>query len=443
MTSPEIGRALQVCSTCKTRKKGCDKVLPTCGYCSKRSLPCRYTPLPEEPAVAVVVGDSTKHFWDPQALARNRNHLLSFESFTILRAASLPQTALLYDPFHATDKMAFGDMLRAYLSHILGCLNLPVAELCHCFFNGFHQWLPTISPGRFIGRAKQLPNGVLDAQDSVLLLAMCLIVLRPSLDSPVTSPHGLKNLYLTVKSCFAKTQAVLTTTIPLLQAGVLIAAYEYATRRAETAYVSIENCAIMANVLGLGRNQLQGDEDRPDPESTMKCFEESNVWWSIIVIERQVQEFLRTNKRLDCHRLVVAELTESQLPTTKFPANDCYLPSDLSYSHGHDAEAASGPHYTAPLGLLHSNNISGFGRQAQAISMLDESLRILGSSEASLVRLRATELLDERLQAFLILIMREYIGPGRQCGANAIVIRYVQAFRQSASKHVILNHSNT
>lgn len=134
----------------------------------------------------------------------------------------------------------------------------------------------------------QLSIGVLDAQDSILLLAMCLVVLRPSLDSPVKSPDSLKTLYLTVKSCFAKTQAIIAATVPLVQAGVLIAAYEYATRRAETAYISIEACATMANVLGLGRNQLQGDEDRPDNESLMKTLEERNVWWSIIVMERQV-----------------------------------------------------------------------------------------------------------------------------------------------------------
>jgi hypothetical protein len=44
----------------------------------------------------------------------------------------------------------------------------------------------------------------------------------------------------------------------------------------------------MANVLGLGRGELQGDEDRPDAESKTKSFEERNVWWSIIIMERQV-----------------------------------------------------------------------------------------------------------------------------------------------------------
>ena len=55
--------------------------------------------------------------------------------------------------------------------------------------------------------------------------------------------------------------------------------------------------------------------------------------------------------------------------------------------------------------------------------MLDEALRILRSAEASPIKFQAITMLDEKLQMFLALIMREYAGPGRQCGANATVIR--------------------
>jgi len=93
------------------------------------------------------------------------------------------------------------------------------------------------------------------------------------------------------------------------------------------------------------------------------------------------------NERSDQHRLIVAEITsQSRLPITKFPANDHYLPTDLSYSQNHDAEAASVPQSNVLLGSFHSSDISGFGRQSQAASMLDEVLHILGSTEASPVK---------------------------------------------------------
>ena len=127
----------------------------------------------------------------------------------------------------------------------------------------------------------------------------------------------------------------------------------------------------------------------------------------------------------DSCRLIVAELSEKGLlQMTKFPNKKFYLPTDLSYHIGHEEEALNWAHCNAPLEEFKSKHISSFGRQAQAVSMLDQSLQIFASSEASLAKLEAAEMLDEKLQEFLALIMHEYTVPGRQCGANAIVIRY-------------------
>jgi len=287
MTQPEAGRATLVCNTCKTRKKGCDKSLPTCGYCSKRSLPCCYTSI--RPTLITGPNGSAKHAWDSQALARTRNSSLCLESSNILEAASLQPTPLSIDLFYASDSTTFCEALSSYVSYVLKFFNMQVAALCHSFFNGIHQWLPIISPGRFMNRTIQSSEDVLNAEDSVLLLAIRLVIMRPSLDTSIKSPKGLDNHYLTVKSCFAKAQAIFPTTLPLVQAGILIATYEYASRRPETAYISIETCVTMANLLGLNRTQLQEGGDRPDHKSRMKSSEQRNVWWGIIVMERQVQ----------------------------------------------------------------------------------------------------------------------------------------------------------
>lgn len=140
-------------------------------------------------------------------------------------------------------------------------------------------------------------------------------------------------------------------------------------------------------------------------------------------------------------RLIVAELNEkSQLQTTKFPAKNLYLPIDLSFRVGHEEEAIGGPQCSAPLEVFESKHVSSFGRQAQAVYMLDQSLHIFASSETCLVKLRAAKMLDEKLQEFLALIMRDYTVPGRQCGANAIVIRYAQILRKSTLQGADLSH---
>lgn len=286
MTQPEAVVASRVCSTCKARKKGCDKSLPTCGYCSKRSLPCWYTPYSNDPALIELPDDTSESLRSLQALAWNHNDHLSFDSFNLIRATSSLRTSSSDQISCATDKSDFDKIVYAYVSYVLECIELPVAQLYHHFFGGFHQWLPMISHKRLIEKTRHLRSGVLDSPNCVLLLAMCLIVLRPSPDTQVRSLDGIKNLYLAVKSCFAKTQAIFTATVPLVQAGILTAAYEYASRRPETAYVSIRTSAAMANLLGLDRSELNEVEDWPGSESMLKSLEERNVWWSIIILER-------------------------------------------------------------------------------------------------------------------------------------------------------------
>ena len=293
MTLPETERASLVCSTCKARKKGCDKVLPICGYCSKRSLQCWYAPysaLPEKGAAKVEVHDSVKHSVDIQALVWNQQNILSFECFNMLRVSSSWQNASSCDEEFSNGLLAFSEVVSAYVSYVLQWLNLQVAEVCHRFFEGFHQWLPAISPKSLIDRIGQPHSRLYSAEDSILLLAMCLIVLRPTLECSVKPRHEPNILYVMLKSCFARTQTVLHITVPLIQAGILIAAYEYASQQPERAYVSIEAGAAMAQVLDIGRRQSSGDEDRVGECSIMNRVEERNVWWSIVILERQVQE---------------------------------------------------------------------------------------------------------------------------------------------------------
>ena len=286
MAQQEAVFASRVCSTCKARKKGCDKSLPACGYCSKRSLPCWYDSYASHPAPIEASDDMTKPLRLLQAFAMNQNNPLSFDSFNMVRAMSSLQTTSSYTTSCASDNTEFDEILYAYVSYVLEYSGLPLAKLYHHFFEGFHQWLPIISPKRFIEKTRHLPSGVIDPPNCVLLLAMCLIVLRPSPDSPAKSLDGITNLYLAVKSCFAQTQAIFTATVPLVQAAILIAAYEYASRRPEIAYISIRAGATMVNVLGLDRSEPSEVENWPDSESMLKSLEERNVWWSIVILER-------------------------------------------------------------------------------------------------------------------------------------------------------------
>ena len=111
---------------------------------------------------------------------------------------------------------------------------------------------------------------------------------------------------------------------------------------------------------------------------------------------------------------------------TSFPGDDLPLPLDLGCDQLSDSHVSGAPQSSGTLpSTIHHSKIDGFGRQAQAIVMLDQTLRILKLSDTENARLPALMRLDEQLQDFLALIMSEYRTPGRHCGANATIIRYI------------------
>jgi hypothetical protein len=104
---------------------------------------------------------------------------------------------------------------------------------------------------------------------------------------------------------------------------------------------------------------------------------------------------------------------------SKFPSDETYLPTDL------EGDLRSSPCSDVLLCTHHSTGVSSFGRQCQAVSMLDQAMQVLDSANEISDPIRATKKLNQRLHEFLTLIMLEYKTPGKQCGANAIVIRCV------------------
>ncbi len=97
--------------------------------------------------------------------------------------------------------------------------------------------------------AADTKHGPPSADVSVLVLAMCLVVLDPYDEGKVSIGHVA--LYGLVKMIFAQVQAIVTTTTYLVQAGVILAAYEYACGRPDAAFVSIGTVARMGQSLGM------------------------------------------------------------------------------------------------------------------------------------------------------------------------------------------------
>ncbi|KAJ3498634.1 hypothetical protein NLG97_g967 [Lecanicillium saksenae] len=271
-------------------------------------------------------------------------------------------------------------------------------ELAERYFRGFHKWLPIISPSRFHEAAAQAQSGGAPPADfSLLVMAMYLVSMPQGPQSGEADQSGAPmSTYLMIKMLFAQTQAVICASTALVQAGLMIAAYEYACQKLNPAYISIGTCVRIAHALSLDKTSSALGEDGPqlEPEQKLRMLEDWNVWWGVVVLER----------------IIMVELAQVRSqPAAELPAQGSILPTDLKPER--DCRGIS-PIDTdllqrAPEAPFEGTKVQSFGRQAQAVYLLDRVIRI--SSLASGTESRQAELqqLDRDIQAFLGMVLEE------------------------------------
>lgn len=128
---------------------------------------------------------------------------------------------------------------------------------------------------------------------------MCLIIYAPALEyqpeNGVTGPTERQSLYLATRSLIAQTQVSQPPSLPLIQASLLLAVYEYINGNPEHALVTMAGTVRMAYVTRMhspGSQQLQ-TRLAASPASNANFLlqqseEVANTWWGIIIYERCV-----------------------------------------------------------------------------------------------------------------------------------------------------------
>lgn len=91
-----------------------------------------------------------------------------------------------------------------------------------------------------------------------------------------------------IKMLFAQTQAVICASTALVQAGLMIAGYEYACQKLNPAYISIGTCVRIAHALSLDKTSATLSDSRLplEPEQRLRMQEDCNVWWGLVVLKR-------------------------------------------------------------------------------------------------------------------------------------------------------------
>lgn len=170
-----------------------------------------------------------------------------------------------------------------------------VDDISARYFHGLHRYLPIVSRTRFHSRlltARETPS----AGFSVLLLTICLVASSPE-PQPYPVEEGAakslapaevdrRSLYLTTRSLFAQVQALFPPSIHLVQAGILLALYEYACGDADKAFTSVASCARMAYTTGIAATSMSATLKNSDADVQLQEAEEGNTWWGLVICER-------------------------------------------------------------------------------------------------------------------------------------------------------------
>lgn len=250
-------KAQWVCTTCKARKKGCDKLLPKCTYCRIRGLSCTYE-APSSTQQSQPCGDS------------NRTPSLQpapFGGQEILRSRyTNPLDWVIHDQVSQT--LHFHDM--------------SILQLDSEFFRSVHKLLPIVEEGFLHQYSSEYEGSVPPAELSLVVLSICLLTLCQPVGS--TQPISRETSYTTLKMFYGSVQAIQPTSVHLIQAGLFIAAYEYACARPISAHLSMGTCVRIASVLRSRDTQRENDGLNIEYQYLLNI----NIRWAIFILERRV-----------------------------------------------------------------------------------------------------------------------------------------------------------
>ncbi|KAH7084124.1 hypothetical protein FB567DRAFT_75897 [Paraphoma chrysanthemicola] len=388
--------APQVCATCKKRKKRCDKRIPRCSYCAQRDIDCSYeygtrptsyTSSITTPGSGSESAGEVAALGDSRVLSEERPH--GYDRPPLVPPVQPFPLAPILDPtyFHTTSALA--------IFRIIDESGRSIEDISLLYFNGIHLWIPFFCPGRF-RKDVLCYHSQPTAEFSLLLLCMCLLTQGSAPKPGRSTDHAM--LYFYAKSFLAQLLAVLPTSIQLIQAGLFISMYEYATLKSDQALMTIDTCIRIAYELGIHK--------KPECPGWNEGW---NTWWGLRIFER----------------IFYCDATTREAPLiSTAPNNEDLLPHEVDELAWEQRLGWSGT-----LTPLRVTGVGCLGRAAQAVWLLDRVVEVIASDPRNLSNLMA---LDGELQQLLSITMDKCQGRrGGHCGAVGTAIRALFILHQS------------
>ncbi|ORY03675.1 hypothetical protein BCR34DRAFT_591505 [Clohesyomyces aquaticus] len=368
--------ASQVCSTCKGRKKKCDKQMPRCSYCERKGLDCCYS-----------YGSDSSPYTASERDREMFDKTLQPAKFQSLSRA-VPYASVL-------DPRDLDAALSLEVLSIIHACHSSVEDMSMRYFEGLHLWIPFLCPSYFRRELIQFQSEP-TAEFALFLLSICLLTYDPSQRYP--PPTGHEALYLQVKMVFTQVYVLRRPSVHLIQAGIFTSIWEYAHGRPDASLTSIDICARMAYMADLHR--------KPECSGWSQAW---NTWWAIRIFER----------------IFYCETTAPGIPliTPALEESDM-LPHEVGDIDGHETSNLSHQFVSASVA-----GVGCFGRAAQATYLLDRVIRATKSTNTS--QISSLIALDSDIQRLLSATMDKCHGKrGENCGVVGISIRALSILHQ-------------
>lgn len=166
-------------------------------------------------------------------------------------------TAPIYTPFHAI-KHEIGEILEVYMQTV-------------------NMWLPMITDAQ-VPHLKNQDGSTPDAETCTLLLAVYLVTKQPS------EGTNLDSLYTGLKRFHSDLYTISTQSVPIIQAGMLLAIYEQGQSLHQLSYMTIGACVRFAQAIGMHRSiRIEIDYES---ERREEMQQQRHIWWCLVILER-------------------------------------------------------------------------------------------------------------------------------------------------------------
>jgi len=164
------------------------------------------------------------------------------------------------------------------LSDILGHRQ-GIKHVAVSYFSGVNSWFTVIERAAFDASLEEMWKKP-SAETVALVLCMSLIIRTPMSDSVAGMSDSL---YLSAKTLLNLVQSKVALSMPLLQAELLVALYEFSHAMPQQAYMTVGRCFHITKAFGWHYELFWSKERQTLAPRELKLC--SILWWAVVYID--------------------------------------------------------------------------------------------------------------------------------------------------------------